>query len=100
MFPFSKIRAIERLPESLASPSASNSKWRNNSLEGFQVKTSLLVKMKENGVDAPYVFEKEDSIWWFSLEFSRVQSVCLFFLGRQKDSLLPHTFVSPVDFFF
>jgi factor associated with neutral sphingomyelinase activation len=74
MFPFSKIRAIERLPESLASPSASNSKWRNNSLEGFQLKTSLLVKMKENGVDAPYVFEKEDSIWWFSLEFSRVQS--------------------------
>ncbi len=100
MFPFSKIRAIERLPESLASPSASNSKWRNNSLEGFQLKTSLLVKMKENGVDAPYVFEKEDSIWWFSLEFSRVQSVCLFFLRRQKDSLLPHTFVSPVDFFF
>jgi factor associated with neutral sphingomyelinase activation len=38
------------------------------------LKTSLLVKMKENGVDAPYVFEKEDSIWWFSLEFSRVQS--------------------------
>jgi factor associated with neutral sphingomyelinase activation len=74
MFPFSKIRAIERLPESLASPSALNSKWRNNSLEGFQLKTSLLVKMKENGVDAPYVFEKEDSIWWFSLEFSRVQS--------------------------
>jgi len=100
MFPFSKIRAIERLPESLASPSASNSKWRNNSLEGFQLKTSLLVKMKENGVDAPYVFEKEDSIWWFSLEFSRVQSVCLFFLRRQKDNLLPHTFVSPVDFFF
>lgn len=34
------------------------------------VQTQLLVKMKENGVDAPYVYEKGDSLWAFHLEYA------------------------------
>ena len=31
--------------------------------------------MKENGLDAPYKFEKKNSAWWFSLNFSPVDQV-------------------------
>jgi len=41
--------------------------------------------------------ESDAQISW---SFPRSNWVCLFFLGRQKYSLLPHTFVSHVDFFF
>lgn len=78
MFPLSKIRKIEQLVEPSPVSSTPTSKWKNRQ-EGFMVDTSMLVKMKEDGVDAPYVFEKKDSIWWFTLEFSPVQQVHKFF---------------------
>lgn len=72
MFPFAKVKKIEQLAEPPPTPTAGNNKWRNLQ-EGFVLDTSMLVKMKEEGIDAPYVFEKKDSIWWFSLEFAPVQ---------------------------
>lgn len=76
MFPLSKITKIEQLVEPSPVTSTPTSKWKNSiQQEGFVVNTSMLVKMKEEGIDAPYVFEKKDSIWWFTLEFAPVQQV-------------------------
>ncbi|XP_073387205.1 uncharacterized protein [Physcomitrium patens] len=72
MFPFSKIKKIEQLVEPSPTVSTPASKFRSRQ-EGFAVSTSMLVKMKENGIDAPYVIEKKDSIWWITMEFSPVQ---------------------------
>lgn len=72
MFPFSKITKIEQLVEPSPTTSTPTSKWKSRQ-EGFVLNTSMVIKMKEDGIDAPYVFEKKSSIWWFSLEFAPVQ---------------------------
>lgn len=74
MFPFSKITRIEQLVEPSPTTSTPTSKWKSRQ-EGFVLNTSMVIKMKEDGIDAPYVFEKKSSIWWFSLEFAPVQQV-------------------------
>ena len=74
MFPFSKLIKIEGAVEPLMSPGPVNSKWSRRQ-EGFVLETTLFVNMKEAGLDAPYVFEKRESRWWFSLEFASVQQV-------------------------
>ena len=76
MFPLSKIRKIEPLLESSPVTTTPTSKWKSQQGQGgFVVDTSMLVKMKEEGIDAPYVFEKKDSIYWFTMEFAPVQQV-------------------------
>lgn len=74
MFPFSKLIKVEGGQEPLMSPGPRNSRWSRRQ-EGFVLETMLFVNMKEGGLDAPYVFEKQQSIWWFSLEFASVQQV-------------------------
>lgn len=78
MFPLAKVKKIEQL--ALPSPTTPTpnriSKWKEQQ-EGFVVETRMLVKMKEDGIDAPYVLEKKDSIWWFNFEFAPVQQVHL-----------------------
>lgn len=74
MFPFNKVKRIEGGPEPIMSPSPANSKWSRQQ-EGFMLETFLFVKMKSGGLDMPYAFEKQESKWWFSLEFASVQQV-------------------------
>jgi factor associated with neutral sphingomyelinase activation len=56
MFPLAKVKKIEQL--ALPSPTTPTpnriSKWKDQQ-EGFVVETRMLVKMKEDGIDAPYV---------------------------------------------
>lgn len=80
MFPLAKVKKIEQLALPSPTTPAPNriSKWKDQQ-EGFVVETRMLVKMKEDGIDAPYVLEKKDSIWWFNFEFAPVQQV-LFWL--------------------
>lgn len=71
-FPMNKVKKVEALTETPSSSNFVNDKWLGTQ-EGFVLEAALHVTMKENGIDAPYVFEKQDSIWWFALEFSPVQ---------------------------
>ncbi|KAH7435436.1 hypothetical protein KP509_06G065000 [Ceratopteris richardii] len=71
MFPFNKVKKIDGGSEPLVSPSPASSKWSRKQ-EGFILETVLFVKMKERGFDMPYTFEKQESRWWFSLEFASV----------------------------
>jgi factor associated with neutral sphingomyelinase activation len=93
MFPFRKVVKIDQAvtPRGTSEQPASdspNSRFKfgqeaPHSSErggGILVQTQLLVKMKENGVDAPYVYEKGDSLWVFHLEYAPVQQ----FLGQAK----------------
>ncbi|MCO5568968.1 hypothetical protein L7F22_022672 [Adiantum nelumboides] len=82
MFPFNKVKKIEGGPEPLLSPNPANSKWSRKQ-EGFMLGTTVFVRMKEGGYDMPYVFEKQESKWWFSLEFASVQQFLM-----QAQSLL------------
>lgn len=67
-----KVKRVEALTETPSSSNFVNGKWLGTQ-EGFVLEAALHVTMKENGIDAPYVFEKQDSIWWFALEFSPVE---------------------------
>ncbi|KAG6550710.1 hypothetical protein Mapa_007807 [Marchantia paleacea] len=71
MFRFTDVKKIEQFADPPSS-FISVGKW-NKRQEGFAMETSMSVEMKENGLDAPYVFQKRISIWWFSLEYSTVQ---------------------------
>ncbi|MCO5581867.1 hypothetical protein L7F22_035756 [Adiantum nelumboides] len=82
MFPFNKVKKIEGGPEPLLSPNPASSKWSRKQ-EGFMLGTTVFLKMKEGGYDMPYVFEKQESEWWFSLEFASVQQFLM-----QAQSLL------------
>ncbi|BBN03886.1 factor associated with neutral sphingomyelinase activation [Marchantia polymorpha subsp. ruderalis] len=81
MFRFTDVKKIEQFADPPSSP-LSVGKW-NKRQEGFAMETSMSVEMKENGLDAPYIFQKRVSIWWFTLEYSTVQP-----LLQQVQSLL------------
>ncbi|KAJ7542680.1 hypothetical protein O6H91_09G006500 [Diphasiastrum complanatum] len=68
MFPLNKVKRLEKLED----PQSGNSKL-SRTQEGFILETTLTVKMKENGLDTPYEFDKEQAAWWFCLEYSPVQ---------------------------
>lgn len=85
MFPFRKVDKIEHAAAILdtvkgesfgqGSSDSPNSRFKfgqasDDKRGDFMVRTQLLVKMKENGVDAPYVYEKGDSLWVFHLEYA------------------------------
>lgn len=77
MYPLNKVKKIDGGgSEPPMSPSPVNSKWSRRQ-EGFVLETTLFVNMKGGGIDAPYVFEKQESKWWFSLEFASVQQFLL-----------------------
>ncbi|XP_057822900.2 uncharacterized protein LOC131035250 [Cryptomeria japonica] len=71
-FPMNKVKSVEALKGKSLFPKYSHDKFEGRQ-EGFVLEASLNVTMKENGLDAPYNFEKQDTTWWFSLEFSPVQ---------------------------
>eukprot|EP00249_Psilotum_nudum_P019928 c27478_g1_i2 orf=286-966(+) len=88
MFPLNKVKKIEGLSEPLMSPSPLTSKWSRKQ-EAFVMETSLHVKMKEGGFDAPYISEKQESIWWVSLDFAPVQQFLLQAHSLLSINLLP-----------
>ncbi|KAH9320915.1 hypothetical protein KI387_015554, partial [Taxus chinensis] len=71
-FPMHKVKKVEALTETPILPNYDHDKWQGRQ-ESFVLEASLHVTMKENGIDAPYNFEKQDTVWVFSLEFSPVQ---------------------------
>ncbi|KAL3683862.1 hypothetical protein R1sor_001884 [Riccia sorocarpa] len=81
MFRFSDVKKVEQLADAPSSP-MSIAKWKKRQ-EGFSLEASMNVEMKENGLDAPYTFQKRSSIWWFTLEYATVQP-----LLQQVQSLL------------
>ncbi|KAL2636007.1 hypothetical protein R1flu_007486 [Riccia fluitans] len=81
MFRFTDVKKIEQLADAPSSP-LSIGKWKKRQ-EGFSLEALMNVEMKENGLDAPYKFQKRPSIWWFTLEYSTVQP-----LLQQVQSLL------------
>lgn len=83
MFPLSKVTQVGPLAEPPSSSNSSSQKLRSK-LEGFFVETSLVVKMKEDGADAPYTFNKKESNWWFSLEYAPVHQVCASLLAADR----------------
>lgn len=87
MFRFVDVKKIEKLTDPPLSATGIVGKW-SKPQEGFILETTAYVKMKEEGLDAPYVFAKKATIWWFSLDYAPVQPVrCLFSLPLSNFSL-------------
>ena len=82
MFPFRKVSRVEPGPAPRTAfsnrRSGRDSGLRSQSAadtEGLLLQTSLCVKMKENGLDTPYSFEKAEQQWWFSLDYAPVHQI-------------------------
>eukprot|EP00897_Mesotaenium_endlicherianum_P002258 jgi/Mesen1/205/ME1138815C07543 len=71
MYPLRSVQCIE-LHESAPGKDASLTLW-DSLHKGFVIKTSLAVRMKANGADAPYSFDKSSAVWWFALDYAPAQ---------------------------
>ncbi|CAM6118833.1 unnamed protein product [Calypogeia fissa] len=72
MFRFVDVKKVEKLADPPLSAISVTGKWSKQQ-EGFVLETVAYVKMKEEGLDAPYAFEKKSTIWWFTLDYAPVQ---------------------------